>query len=27
MPRCFWCTEDPLYMAYHDQEWGVPLRD
>lgn len=27
MPRCFWCTDDPLYMAYHDQEWGVPLRD
>ncbi|MFJ2714361.1 DNA-3-methyladenine glycosylase I [Pseudomonas sp. NPDC087346] len=27
MPRCFWCTEDPLYMAYHDQEWGTPLRD
>lgn len=27
MPRCFWCNEDPLYMAYHDQEWGVPLYD
>ncbi|UTW05946.1 DNA-3-methyladenine glycosylase I [Pseudomonas benzenivorans] len=27
MPRCFWCTEDPLYQAYHDQEWGVPQRD
>ncbi|MDE1167465.1 MAG: DNA-3-methyladenine glycosylase I [Pseudomonas sp.] len=27
MPRCFWCTEDPLYQQYHDQEWGVPLRD
>jgi DNA-3-methyladenine glycosylase I len=27
MPRCFWCNEDPLYIAYHDQEWGVPLRD
>lgn len=27
MPRCFWCNDDPLYMAYHDQEWGVPLRD
>ncbi|MGH8366191.1 MAG: DNA-3-methyladenine glycosylase I, partial [Pseudomonas sp.] len=26
MPRCFWCSEDPLYMAYHDQEWGTPLR-
>lgn len=27
MPRCFWCTDDPLYQAYHDQEWGVPERD
>jgi len=27
MPRCAWCTEDPLYIAYHDQEWGVPQRD
>ncbi|UFH49380.1 DNA-3-methyladenine glycosylase I [Pseudomonas sp. KNUC1026] len=27
MPRCFWCSDDPLYQAYHDQEWGVPLRD
>ena len=27
MPRCFWCTDDPLYIAYHDLEWGVPLRD
>ncbi|WP_205579155.1 DNA-3-methyladenine glycosylase I, partial [Pseudomonas aeruginosa] len=24
MPRCFWCNDDPLYMAYHDEEWGVP---
>ncbi len=27
MPRCFWCNDDPLYMAYHDEEWGVPQRD
>ena len=27
MPRCFWCTDDPLYQAYHDEEWGVPLRE
>lgn len=27
MPRCFWCTDDPLYQAYHDQEWGMPQRD
>jgi DNA-3-methyladenine glycosylase I len=25
--RCTWCGEDPLYVAYHDQEWGVPVRD
>jgi DNA-3-methyladenine glycosylase I len=23
--RCSWCGEDPLYVAYHDKEWGVPL--
>lgn len=23
--RCWWCGEDPLYMAYHDHEWGMPL--
>ncbi|ENA33389.1 MULTISPECIES: DNA-3-methyladenine glycosylase I [Pseudomonas] len=27
MPRCYWCTDDPLYIAYHDQEWGIPLKD
>jgi DNA-3-methyladenine glycosylase I len=25
--RCFWCGEDPLYVAYHDREWGFPQRD
>lgn len=25
--RCPWCGSDPLYQAYHDQEWGVPVRD
>ncbi|MGI9418645.1 MAG: DNA-3-methyladenine glycosylase I [Geminicoccaceae bacterium] len=25
--RCSWCGDDPLYMAYHDDEWGVPERD
>jgi DNA-3-methyladenine glycosylase I len=25
--RCPWPTEDPLYLAYHDQEWGVPQHD
>lgn len=25
--RCPWCGDDPLYVAYHDREWGVPLHD
>lgn len=25
--RCSWCGSDPLYLAYHDREWGVPLHD
>ena len=25
--RCEWCGQDPLYVAYHDEEWGVPERD
>ncbi len=25
--RCAWSTSDPLYIAYHDREWGVPERD
>lgn len=25
--RCAWCGTDPLYVAYHDGEWGVPERD
>jgi len=25
--RCGWCTEDPLYIAYHDHEWGQPVHD
>jgi len=25
--RCDWCGEDPLYMRYHDEEWGVPEHD
>ena len=27
MDRCPWCGTDPLYIAYHDDEWGVPERD
>lgn len=23
--RCGWCGDDPLYVAYHDEEWGVPV--
>jgi DNA-3-methyladenine glycosylase I len=26
-PRCFWAGGDPLMIAYHDEEWGVPCRD
>lgn len=26
-PRCGWATGDPLYLAYHDHEWGRPERD
>src|SRR6202790_2473554 len=25
--RCPWSGQDPLYVAYHDEEWGVPERD
>jgi DNA-3-methyladenine glycosylase I len=25
--RCTWCGDDPLYLAYHDEEWGLPCRD
>lgn len=25
--RCSWAGSDPLYVAYHDQEWGVPVHD
>jgi DNA-3-methyladenine glycosylase I len=27
MQRCGWSTNDPLYITYHDQEWGVPVHD
>jgi len=27
LPRCPWCGVDPLYTAYHDDEWGVPEHD
>ncbi len=25
--RCSWCGADPLYVRYHDLEWGTPLHD
>lgn len=25
--RCFWCSNDPLYIDYHDNEWGIPSYD
>jgi len=25
--RCDWCKGDPVYIDYHDREWGVPLHD
>lgn len=25
--RCGWCGTDPLYVTYHDTEWGVPVHD
>ena len=25
--RCSWCSSDPLYVAYHDNEWGRPVTD
>lgn len=25
--RCYWCGVDPLYVDYHDKEWGVPVKD
>jgi len=27
LQRCAWAGDDPLYVAYHDREWGVPLHD
>jgi DNA-3-methyladenine glycosylase I len=25
--RCWWCGDDPLYVDYHDREWGAPIHD
>jgi DNA-3-methyladenine glycosylase I len=26
-PRCWWCLGDDIYIRYHDEEWGRPIRD
>jgi DNA-3-methyladenine glycosylase I len=25
--RCWWCGDDPVYVAYHDDDWGTPMHD
>ena len=25
--RCDWCGTEPIYVDYHDKEWGVPVHD
>jgi len=25
--RCAWCGQDPIYVSYHDEEWGIPVHD
>jgi DNA-3-methyladenine glycosylase I len=25
--RCWWCSSEPIYIEYHDSEWGTPLHD
>lgn len=27
MERCSWCLKEPVYIAYHDTEWGVPVKN
>lgn len=27
LTRCWWCGDDPLYVRYHDEEWGRPVTD
>lgn len=27
LTRCFWCAADPLYVRYHDTEWGFPVHE
>ena len=25
--RCEWCLKEPIYICYHDEEWGIPVHD
>ena len=25
--RCEWCLKEPIYIEYHDKEWGMPVHD
>ena len=27
LKRCEWCLSHPLYISYHDEEWGIPVHD
>src|SRR5574342_246111 len=27
LKRCEWCGTEPLYVSYHDKEWGIPVYD
>jgi DNA-3-methyladenine glycosylase I len=27
LTRCNWCLSDPIYIQYHDEEWGIPVHD
>ena len=27
MERCAWAGDDPLYVRYHDEDWGVPVHE
>ncbi len=27
LTRCSWCSDDPIYIKYHDDEWGKPVHD
>ena len=27
MTSCSWVSKEPIYLEYHDKEWGVPVKD